>query len=115
MSAREAVLREKLERAIVTRLVKDMAKIGWKPVETYDDGEYVPTTSLKAVLATVFSVDMSTISFKKDGRVKGVLIVCGNGEDCISDYHCGDDAFNAVIEAIYQLIERGAFHVRVAA
>ena len=102
--------RIQLERAIVTALVRQMMKIGWNPTCVYDGGEYVKTETQYKTVETVFTVDESTISFTKNGRTLGVLIVLGNGEDIITDYHCPDDCpdFTDCVERVSGAInERG--------
>lgn len=93
----------KIETAIVTALVEELKAAGYVPVKVYDGGEYVKAPDLAGVLEAVFSVDESTINFAPAGEPKkwgklGVFIVGGNGEDCISDYHCGDPIFAKAVE-----------------
>jgi hypothetical protein len=95
--------RIKLERSIVVAVVDECAKDGFVPVSVYDGGEYVPAADAAAVLDAVFSVDEATIHFapsddKSDWGKRGVFIVLGNGEDCISDFHCGDASFARAVE-----------------
>jgi hypothetical protein len=112
--------RQKIERAIVTALIAEANAAGFVPVSVYDGGEYVPDVAAHgdpadankpepvalttdAVLDAVFAVDVSTIHFAPttnllDWGNRGVFIVLGNGEDCISDWHNSNDAFNAAVE-----------------
>lgn len=99
---------DKVERAIVTCLVQDLAKAGYDAVKVWDGEEYQDAETVEAVLAAVFAVDQSTIHFQRKGKkwgiTPGVFIVCGNGEDCISDWHCEDGDFDA---AVSSTIRRG--------
>lgn len=100
-----------IEERMVRGLIRGLKKTGYTPVCTYDGGEYVEGNTETATLDTVFSVDESTISFKgKDGEIWGVLIVLGNGGDCIVDYNVSRDEhseWNVAIERITdELYER---------
>lgn len=97
-------IQTELERAIVRKLIRTLGVAGFVPRCVWDGGEYVDARTEDAALEAVFAVDESTLHFQrlfaKDddwGRL-GVLLVCGNGEDIVSDYHCGDSAFSAAIE-----------------
>lgn len=63
-------------------------------------------------LAAIDSVDDSTLHFTHQNATtwgnRGVLLILGNGEDVISDYHCGDTAFSAVVDGIYSRLNAGA-------
>lgn len=82
--------RLKLERKIVRHLLSTALAAGWT-VEAVDDGGFddARCTNIDEVMEAVFSVDESTIFFNKtiEGVKKclGVLIVLGNGIDCIAD------------------------------
>lgn len=86
----------KIEKAIVTALVEELGKSGFKPFQVWDGGEYVACTDVASVLNAVFAVDTATVHFKPGDY--GVFLVCGNGEDVISDYHCGNKTFTAAVE-----------------
>jgi len=96
--------RIKLERRIVRTLIQELAAAGYLPVKVWDGGEYVAVSALDETMDAVFAVDDSTIHFApKDkpeewGR-RGVLIIGGNGEDIISDWHCGDKKFSEAVDA----------------
>lgn len=64
-------------------------------------------------LAAVDAVDDSTLHFTNLNATtwgrRGVLLVLGNGEDVISDYHCAKgEPFSGVIDAIYARLENGS-------
>ncbi len=63
-------------------------------------------------LEAVNTVDEGTLHFthhhKRTWGNRGVFIVLGNGEDCISDYHAVErEPFCEIIEAIYDRISNG--------
>lgn len=110
---------QKLERAIVTALIKECAAAGFVPVTVYQDGDYEPdlssiegpdqptpvALSTEAAIDAVFAVDVSTLHFAPADNLgawgnRGVMLVCGNGEDIISDWHCGNEAFNSAVARV---------------
>lgn len=98
-----ATLRGKLERAIVRALLAELRRARYLPVKVWDGGEYVNTPDADSVIAAVFAVDEATIHFepmslRARGGNRGVAIVLGNGEDCISDWTAGDPRFSAAVE-----------------
>lgn len=103
---------DKVERAIVTCLVQDLSKAGYDAIKVWDGEEYIDTGTVEDVIDAVFAVGNSTIHFqrakgargKKWGKT-GVYIVCGNGEDCISDWHCEDGDFDAAVSAVCKKID----------
>jgi hypothetical protein len=93
-----------VECRVMRRLLRECRKAGFIAVRVYDGEEQVKVTTDDSVIETVNSVDDATIHFapkadrKAWGRL-GVYIVLGNdGYDCISDWHCGNEAFDAAIE-----------------
>jgi hypothetical protein len=82
--------RQKMERAIVRRVVKDALKLGY--ALSVDDGgdEYTVTESRdgKAVLAALMQTDEDHLILNRDGVQRGwVRFVYGNdGWDVICDY-----------------------------
>lgn len=102
-------LNTKIERAIVTALVAELGAADYVPVKVYDGGEYVEATSVAQVLDAVFSVDESTVHFAERGDAdnwgkRGVFLVCGNGEDLISDWHTRDALFDAAVKRAVERI-----------
>lgn len=122
-----------LERTILTALIRNLGQHGYKVASVWDDGAYIlgkadgtiesledagdspivrPLTVDEA-LDAVDSVDVSTIHFTYhnalDWGCRGIMVVLGNGEDCISDYHSPRDPepFCQVIEEIYDKLNRG--------
>lgn len=120
----------RMERRIVANLIAHLERAGWAPYVNDDGGERVRTPDMQSAMESVFSVDESRLHFApvllvadveralsggRPGRARlkacrkladeachAVLIVLGNGEDCISDwsYKSGDaDGFNAAMEA----------------
>lgn len=126
-----------IERLIISALLRDMRAAGYQPAAVWNDGEYVvgrlltgksdslhagsrdavmshierPLTDAEA-LEHVDSVDCSTLHFTRQNATtwgdRGVFIVLGNGEDCLSDYHCPKgEPFVSVIESLSGRLERG--------
>ncbi len=96
---------QSVEKTIVRVLHAELKKAGFVPVKVWDGGEYVDTNRLRDVLDAVFSVDTSTIHFapvsdpSKWGNL-GVYVVCGNGADLLSDWHCSDPKFDEVVTSV---------------
>jgi hypothetical protein len=86
--------RIKMERAIISRLVKDGLKLGY--VVSVCDGEewtVKKSTSYKAIMGAIQTTDEDIIRFRKaDGELVGSFyMVYGNdGYDVISDYSDND-------------------------
>ena len=93
--------RQGIERRLVRHLCATMRKHGWIPYKVDDGEEYVKCETDDDVLDVVFSVDESSIRFKRDDGVRhGVLIVLGNdGWDAIADYGYSEtDDFRSIME-----------------
>jgi hypothetical protein len=93
-----------VEKRIVRRLVRELKKAGFAVDSVWDGGEYVKTSTEESVLDAVFSVGLSTIHFDAgkgaNGKSHGVAIVCGNGYDCLSDWHVSDADFDAAVQRV---------------
>ena len=87
--APEVVKRRKMERAVCSALVKAGLEAGYG-IGVYNGEETVikNSTSFKAIMAELFSVDEESLLFWKDGKKAGhVFLVYGNdGWDVICDY-----------------------------
>lgn len=98
-----------IEQRVVRHLIRELKKAGYRPEWVWDGGDYVSTLTEAQVLEAVFSVDTSTIHFDfgkgKNGKSHGVYIVCGNGWDCLSDWHVGDDDFARAMETVCAWID----------
>lgn len=113
----------KLERRIVYNLMRHVEANGFRMYAIYDGEETTKVVGagglledkdaqsearIKAAMELVFNLDEVSLRFRaKAGsgqianREHGVLVVLGNGEDCIADwnYSEGDaDGFNAIME-----------------
>jgi hypothetical protein len=111
-------MRTQIERACVTALVDELDKAGFVPTKVWDGGVSVTVSDTESTLAAVFAVDEATIHFaRKDGvnvrHEHGVAVILGNGEDCISDWHVGDDAFAEALERVCDRIDKMTFTVNV--
>ena len=97
-----------VEKRIITALIERLESAGYVPTQYYDsvpgDGEYQEVTGatlperIASALAAVDSTDCGTLHFSPNED--GVFFVLGNGIDVISDYHCGDPKFDAVVSAV---------------
>lgn len=79
-----------LESRIIRRFIREAKKDGWTVDSVFDGEETIPTTTERAVLESVFSVDESAIRFRHTTRNRRsfVAVVLGNGIDCLVD--CGE-------------------------
>ena len=105
-----------IEQAIVAAMVKYLANNGWKPAYVYDGGENVKTSTAQDVAEVVFSVDESRAVFTNGIENHGVVLICGNGEDLVSDwsYNTEDvDGFNATMDAFLAKLEDMEVEVKV--
>jgi hypothetical protein len=112
-----------IEKVIIVKLIEELDKAGFVPVQFWDGEEYQPIVwkngstgpdnnvqREKACMDAITSVDEGTLHFASKTDLKGwgrlgVLLILGNGEDVISDYHCGNAAFDAAIQSVYKFIE----------
>jgi hypothetical protein len=95
-----------VETRIVRGLIHALKKAGFVPVKLWDSEEYQEAITTTQALDAIESVDaIVTLHFapKADitawGRL-GVMLVTGNGVDIISDWHCGNESFNAAVESV---------------
>ena len=100
-----------LERAIVRALIRECAVSGFVVHQVDDGGELVPVQTEDEAIEAVFAVDESRIRFRHqdDGAVRpklhNVLLIGGNGEDIISDWHCGNPDFDAAVGKVAYNVE----------
>lgn len=134
----------RIERAILKTLVQNLGAAGFKPAAVYiEDGLYImpdaKTGKLKEydrgteperityamterqieeTLFEVYDTLSPTIHFTDKDRTTwglGVMVVVGNGEDFISDWHCGEraKAFDAIVETVADAAYNGALSLSV--
>jgi len=95
-----------VERAIVRALIQECDRAGFMPHHVDDGGENVPCSTEHTAVEAIFAVDDARLFFrsKDDASRKpvthGVYLVGGNGEDIISDWHCGNASFNAAVDRV---------------
>lgn len=126
-----------LERTIVTALLRDMRIAGYRPAAIWDGCEYVlggeagellnvasddaivdcgiarELTDAEVLEQIADIDDFPTLHFthlnKSTWGNRGVMLITGNGEDIISDYHVvAGEPFGAVIERLYDCLSNGA-------
>lgn len=94
--------RGRLERRIVANLIDHLARAGWH-VAALDDGESTEhVADMKAAMELIFNLDVCWLYFgdrQDEETLQGVQLVLGNGVDLISNWHSGDDAFDAALKA----------------
>ena len=77
---------QEIERRVITHLITTMRDNGWSIKYIGDGEENVRCEDHNEALDTVFSVDESNIVFVKDGKRRQVVVVLGNGADCLADH-----------------------------
>ena len=96
-------LRQREERRIVRKMIRKLAAEGWT-LDAVNDGEEILTgLTLTQAMRYIFDVDLSYVYFKGPaGQRHYVMLVCGNGEDIISDYSFtqNDDVFSKVMDSL---------------
>ena len=91
----------RLERRVVWNLLAHLEQAGWLPLAVESD-ERVPTATAVAAMEELFNLDEGWLFVGKSKAEHGILIVFGNGCDCVSDYtFCRGDAdgFDAVMRS----------------
>jgi hypothetical protein len=110
---------QKTEEAILKALVEELSIAGFTYVNVWDGEEYRPVSEGYAqLLEEVFAVSDSTVHFAPEDNPEkwgnlGVLLVCGNGEDFISDWHCGNKDFDAALDRVMKRIDNLSLTVNV--
>lgn len=94
----------RLEMAIVANLIHHLAKEGFRVHRVNDGGEEAfAVNNMRETLDAVFSVDDSQVAFIKPGFTPHwVRLICGNGQDIITDWSSfkdDRDGFNKAMEA----------------
>jgi len=96
----------KLERAIVRALVEECYRAGFVAHQVDDGEDLVKVRSTNEAVDAVFAVDESRIRFRHVDdtgprpKLHNVLLIGGNGEDIISDWHCGNASFDAAVNRV---------------
>lgn len=100
---------QKLERKIVANLIHFLSDKGFRLTHVDDEEENVPVGDAKEAMELLFDLDESQLVFQKSGhKPHWVLIVLGNGADCVADYSLlRDDAdgFDAAMDEFFEIIE----------
>lgn len=99
---------QKLERKIVANLIHFLNEKGFKLTHVNDGEDDVPFSDAKEAMELVYNLDTAVLYFQMDGHgYHHVLIVNGNGGDCISDYTFGQgdqDGFDAAMEEYFDIV-----------
>lgn len=111
--------RQAIERIVIRHLIRTMKQHGWIISHINDGGESDEDTlnpNETEAMDTVFSVDESTIYFRKQlverhlAKTHFAMIILGNnGYDCIADHSCGSthpkDDFEKVMFEVQNWID----------
>lgn len=107
----------KVERRIVWNLMSLLQANGFRPTGVFDGDDFTEVADAKAAMELIFNLDEASVRFAPsyatdlehdeenrffDPREHGVLLVLGNGVDCICDWNYteGDeDGFNRTMDA----------------
>lgn len=124
----------RVERAILIALIDNLRSAGFAPAavwteENYQlaDGEELSYSNREIrkpmttdeVLKVFDDFDMlaPTVHFTHQHKLSwgnlGVMVVNGNGEDFISDWHNSDRAFDAIVETVVEAAGEGALSLFV--
>lgn len=114
---------QRIEHAIVRLLIDEVAKAGFVPVGIHHEdlprGEFEKVAANK-IFAEVFEYDGAiTLHFAPaatpddEAEFMGVLLVNGNGEDIISDWHVEPEAFADAVERASQAAHDGPMSISV--
>lgn len=96
----------RIEVAIARALISAAGKGGWRLTHVFDGEENVTTPTTDAALSLIFNLDDAVLTFAHAGsRTQRVQLILGNGQDIISDYSCGDEAFNAIVDGVCDRVE----------
>lgn len=104
-----------LETRIIRYALRALRVGGYIPVQV-NTGEYVENvTNESTTLEEVFSVDESTIILRAPANAtrehgynplyRRIMVVLGNGIDCILDYSAGDPILDKIMDAVYDHFE----------
>lgn len=94
--------RARLERRIVWNLLKHLEAAGWHVSGVWDGEERTTVASPKEAMELVFNLDDSHLYFAKVPYRRGhtVVVILGNGVDCIADMSIGEqDGWTVAIDA----------------
>lgn len=94
-----------IERAIISHFIASALDAGFR-VHAVHDGEerhlMKPTHAgtVAEALTIIDSVDEAYVYFAKPGqRGETLVVILGNGEDCLSDMSCGRPDWDALVES----------------
>lgn len=77
---------EQIERKLVEAAIVEAAKVGFHAYQVNDGGDNVAAQTVTEVVAVVGAMDQASIFFKhEDGRRAWLVVVPGNGNDCLAN------------------------------
>lgn len=92
----------RLERRIVWNLLQHLQAAGWHVRSVHDGDELTIVSSQKEAMELVFNLDECRLHFSKVPYrlAHTVVVILGNGVDCISDMSIGEhDGWTVAIDA----------------
>lgn len=125
----------KQEQRILEALISELGAAGYQPAAVWIEDGYVlaqgegppvecegevPNSVHRALTATEvckvfedYDLYAPTVHFTEKGSLRwgrrGVMVVPGNGQDFVSDWHCSDQDFNAVVDRVSMAASEEAF------
>ena len=98
----------KLERRIVAGLLLQLRRAGMPCTSVYDGEEFVRVSTDQEALEVAFNVEVPHIhvgELDEIGRgTHAIMLVLGNGEDVLSDWSGGENAFSKLVDAFLDTI-----------
>jgi hypothetical protein len=100
-----------LERAIARALIRECLAAGFVCDQVDDGDDLVKVRSENEAIDAAFAVDESRLRFRaaddtgKNAKRYNVLLIGGNGEDIISDWHCSNASFDAAVGRVAYNVE----------
>jgi hypothetical protein len=95
-----------LEDLIIRRMIAEVTAAGFTLFGVNDGEEVIKADTVEKAREVIYSVDDSTVIFKDSrGKRLGVLVILGNGQDVLSDWHDDEGPFDAALSRVCDWIE----------
>lgn len=96
-----------IERKCIRYMLRALKHAGWRPTKVHTD-EWETVTNEHETMDCIFSVDESVLLVRNAELTHRVMIVLGNGIDCVPDYTVKDndiDGFDRLMDTVYDQFE----------